>query len=208
MSALPAPMRSAPIICNPARGKAHEASPPIIKTAVRNFIVVSPVEFRHRFGAGFLFLFEHFACSVFVGPEMDEELRGFFLDYAAAFEARDVAAITALYAYPAHVTSDVGDSVALIAIMGPEQFKGPLESLLEMYRRVGCKKIRLAELNVEQLSGRMRRATVRWGLVGLADLPLYDFATSYVLARFDGKWRITSAVSHDEMARYRHFIGR
>ena len=45
-------------------------------------------------------------------------------------------------------------------------------------------------------------------LLGLAGLPLYDFTTSYVLARFDGKWRAVSAVSHDELKQYRRFVGR
>jgi hypothetical protein len=139
---------------------------------------------------------------------MDDELRDFFLAYAEAFQAGDVAVISALYAYPAHVTSDVGDGVGVVAIPSREAFAEPLGSLLEMYRRVGCKKISLVELKVEELSPRLRRGTVRWGLLGLADLPLYDFVTSYVVARLDGKWRITSAVSHDELQRYRNFIGR
>jgi hypothetical protein len=137
-----------------------------------------------------------------------DDVRDFFKAYAAAFEAQDVAAIAALYAYPAHVASDLGAEVALTAVPSAEGFAAPLSNLLDLYRRVGCKKIRLLDLDVETLSPSLRRATAQWGLLGLADLPLYDFTTSYVLARFEGKWRAVSAVSHDEMKKYRAFIGR
>ena len=137
-----------------------------------------------------------------------DEVAEFFRAYADAFEQRDVAAIAALYAYPAHVASDVGDQVQLVAIPSADAFAAPLTSLLEMYRRVGCKRIALKDLDVEVLSPRLTRATVEWGIVGLADLPLYDFTTSYVLARFEQRWRVVSAVSHDELKAYRQFIGR
>lgn len=137
-----------------------------------------------------------------------DEVEQFFRAYAAAFDAGDVAAISALYAFPAHVTSDTGDTVHLVAIGSAEAFVAPLQQLLQLYRRVGCKRIALDDLDVEVLSGSLRRATVTWGLRGLADLPLYAFTTSYVLARLEGKLRVVSAVSHDEMTQYRRFIGR
>jgi hypothetical protein len=136
------------------------------------------------------------------------EVADFFLSYAAAFERRDVPAICALYAFPAHVASDVGEEVRLLAIPSAEAFVAPLGGLLEMYRRVGCKRIRVLDLDVESLSARLCRAVVQWGLCGLADLPLYDFTASYVLARFEHHWRVVSAVSHDELKAYRGFIGR
>ena len=132
----------------------------------------------------------------------------FFRAYGAAFEAGDVAAITALWVYPAHIVSDAGDQVTSVAVPSPEAFGKPLEHVLEMYRRVGCKRIAVRELDVEELSASLRRAVVTWGLVGLADLPLYDFTTSYVLARVEGRWKALSAVAHDEVKAYRRFIGR
>lgn len=141
-------------------------------------------------------------------PAAVDDVEEFFRAYAAAFEQGDTVAIAALYAYPANVASDVGDQVQLVAIPSAEAFAGPLAAVLELYRRVGCKRIALLDLDVEELSVRLRRATVRWGLKGLADLPLYDFVTSYVLARVEQRWRVVSAVSHDELKRYRAFIGR
>ncbi len=132
----------------------------------------------------------------------------FFRAYGAAFQARDLAAICSLWSFPAHIVSDAGDKVSAVVVPSPEAFSGPLQHILDMYGRVGCKRIVVRELDVDELSGSLRRATVKWGLVGLADLPLYDFTTSYLLARLEGKWRALSAVSHDEMKQYRRFIGR
>lgn len=137
-----------------------------------------------------------------------DDVEEFFRAYGAAFAAADVAGISALFAYPAHVVSDTGEQVSRVGIPSAEAFAAPLEQVLDMYRRVGCKRIRVADLDVEQLSPALRRAAVRWALHGLADLPLYEFTTSYVLARLDGRWRALSAVSHDEMKQYRRFIGR
>ena len=137
-----------------------------------------------------------------------EDIEDFFRAYAAAVEARDVAAIAAAWAYPSQVVSDLGDRLQVVAVPDAGAFSGPLSGLLEHYRRVGCKRIRLLELKAERLSGSLCRAVVRWGLLGLADLPLYDFTTSYVLGRFDGRWRAVSAVAHDEQQQYRRFIGR
>lgn len=137
-----------------------------------------------------------------------EELEDFFRGYAAEFEAGDVAAITARWLYPCHVTTDAVDGISAVAVPSPEAFHGPIHQVLELYRRVGMKRIRLLALDVDTLSAQLRRATVRWGLAGLADLPLYDFTTSYVLARRDGRWKLVSAVAHDELQAYRRFIGR
>ncbi len=137
-----------------------------------------------------------------------EEIEDFFERYAAAFEAGDVAAITALWGYPCQVTNDLVDSVSTLAVPSAEAFRAPLQQTLELYRRVGMKRIALLDLQVEVLSSLLRRATVRWELRGLADLPLYDFTTSYVLARADGPWRLVSAVAHDELRAYRRFLGR
>ena len=137
-----------------------------------------------------------------------EELQDFFVAYAHAFEVADVPAITARWAYPCHVTSDLVDTLSVVAVPSAQAFEGPVRQVLELYRRAGMKRIRLLELDVEALSGQLRRATVRWGLTGLADLPLYDFTTSYVLGRFEGQWRLVSAVAHDELRAYRRFLGR
>lgn len=137
-----------------------------------------------------------------------KEMVELFQAYAQAFEQRDVAAITALYAFPAHVSSDVGEAVQLMSIPSAEAFAAPLNGVLELYRKVGCKRIRIVDLDVHELSPRLRRVTVQWGLLGLADLPLYDFTTSYVVARVENGWRVVSAVAHDELQRYRQFIGR
>jgi hypothetical protein len=136
------------------------------------------------------------------------DVEDFFRTYGEAFAEGDVKAVVARYAFPAHVTSDTPEGVRLVAFGSPEQLEPPLANLCAMYRKVGCKKIRVLELDAQVLSAKLRRAVVRWGLVGLAELPLYDFVTSYVIARFDADWRVVSAVSHDEMARYRQFIGR
>lgn len=135
------------------------------------------------------------------------EVEAFFREYAATFEAMDERAIAALYAYPAHLVSDGGD-VALVAVASAEESAVKVRRLLEMYRTVGFRKAKVLALTVEELSPRLRRATVHCGLLGPADRPRYDFDASYVLARFEGQWKAVSAVSHNEMERYRAFLGR
>jgi hypothetical protein len=131
-----------------------------------------------------------------------------FTAYARAFETQDAKAAAALYAYPAHVTSDMGTEVRLLVVPSAEAFLPMLNALMEKYRRDGVKKIRALSVDATELSSRLRTVDVHWGLLGLADLPLYDFDNTYVVARFEQEWRIVSSVAPNELARYRAFIGR
>jgi hypothetical protein len=131
-----------------------------------------------------------------------------FTAYARAFETQDAPAAAALYAFPAHITSDLGTEVRLAVVPSADAFLPLLQSLMEKYRRDGVKKIRALSLDADELSPRLRSVDVHWGLLGLADLPLYDFDNRYVVARFEQDWKIVSAVAPNEMMRYRAFIGR
>jgi hypothetical protein len=131
-----------------------------------------------------------------------------FTAYAHAFETQDAAAAAALYAYPAHLTTDMGTEVRLAVVPSAEAFLPMLNALMEKYRRDGVKKIRALSLDATELSSRLRTVDVHWGLLGLADLPLYDFDNTYLVARFEQHWRIVSSIAPNELARYRAFIGR
>src|SRR4051794_19652005 len=98
-----------------------------------------------------------------------------FTSYADAFEAHDAEAAAALYVYPAHVTTDLGTEVRLTPLPSAEVFVPMLRALMEKYRRDGVKKIRALSLEERELSSRLRSVDVHWALLGLADLPLYDF---------------------------------
>jgi hypothetical protein len=135
-------------------------------------------------------------------------VEGFFRAYAAAFEARDVTAVSQLFAYPAHIATDFSAELRLVAIPSAEAFLPQLQALMDKYKRDGVKKIRVLNLTTTELSGRMCRADVHWGMLGLADLPLYDFDNQYVLGRLEQHWKIVSVASPNEMQRYRAFIGR
>ena len=128
--------------------------------------------------------------------------------YARAFEAHDADAAAALWAYPAHVTADLGSEVRLTVVPDQPTFLPMLHALMEKYRRDGVKRIRTLSLDVKQLSPRLCQVSVQWGLLGLADLPLYDFDNTYLVARFEQHWRIVSSIAPNELARYRAFIGR
>jgi hypothetical protein len=131
-----------------------------------------------------------------------------FSAYAKAFESHDAQGAALLYAYPAHVTSDFGSEVRLAPIPSADAFLPMLNALMDKYRRDGVKRIRALSLSVTELSPRIKQVTVHWGLLGLADLPLYDFDNVYTVARFDQDWKIVAAVSPNELPRYRAFIGR
>jgi hypothetical protein len=131
-----------------------------------------------------------------------------FQAYARAFEGHDAPAAAALYAYPAHLTTDLGTEVRLTVVPSAEAFLPVLGSLMDKYRRDGVKKIRALSLEVTEQSPRLQRVDVHWGLLGLADLPLYDFDNTYGVARFEQEWKIVTAVAPNELSRYRAFIGR
>lgn len=131
-----------------------------------------------------------------------------FTAYARAFESGDAEAAAALYAYPAHVATDFGSEVRLTVVPDAATFLPMLRTLMEKYRRDGVKRIRILSLDVTELSPRLCQASVHWGLLGLADLPLYDFDNVYTVARMDQDWKVVSAVAPNELPRYRAFIGR
>jgi hypothetical protein len=128
--------------------------------------------------------------------------------YGQAFEAHDADAAAALWAYPAHVTTDLGGEVRLTVVPDAPTFLPMLRALMEKYRRDGVKRVRALSLDVKQLSPRLCQVSVHWGLLGLADLPLYDFDNVYTVARVEQEWKVVSAVSPNELPRYRAFIGR
>jgi hypothetical protein len=136
------------------------------------------------------------------------DLENLFAVYARAFETVDPAGAAALYAYPAHITTDMGAEVRLTAIASPDAFVPMLRALMEKYRRDGVKRIVNVSTTVTELSSRMRWVAIHWRMLGLADLPLYDFDNVYVVGRFEQEWKICSALSPNELQRYRAFIGR
>ena len=82
-----------------------------------------------------------------------------------------------------------------------------VEQILEMYRTIGVRAARPLDLTAREISPRLARALVRWGLYDAAGDLLYAFEAAYILASIDGALRI-SAIAHNELPRYRECLAR
>jgi hypothetical protein len=137
---------------------------------------------------------------------LQAEVEEFFGSYRQAVERRDAANIADHFAYPAHVTSDVG-TVALVPVTSKADWTKTIEDLLGMYRKIGFHSAVL-QVTVTELSSLLVQGRVHWVLNDAAGALLYDFDATYTLGRFDHRLKIASAVSHDEIPRYRACVAR
>jgi hypothetical protein len=133
---------------------------------------------------------------------LQREVEGFFESYGRAVERHDAALIADHYAYPAHITSDVG-KVALVPVPSKEEWATRLEDLLAMYRKIGFHSATVLAVIVSELSPLLVQGRVHWALNDAEEGLLYDFDTTYTLGRFDDRFKITSVVVHNEIPRYR-----
>jgi hypothetical protein len=133
---------------------------------------------------------------------LQREVEAFFESYRAAFERQDPALIADHYAYPAHVTSDVG-RIVLVPAASREDWIRRLGDLLGMYSKIGFASAKLLEVVATELSPRLAQGRVQWALSDRAGERLYTFDTLYILGRFENELKITSAVSANEIERYR-----
>ncbi len=134
--------------------------------------------------------------------KLQQEVEEFFGVYAKAFERHDAAFIAGLYAYPAHITSDVG-KVTLMPLPSKVEWTRKLEDLLFGYRRIGVQTTVVLGVEVTELSALLVQAHVHWALNDADDKLLYDFDSTYTLGRFDDQLRITNLVIHNEIPSYR-----
>jgi hypothetical protein len=141
-----------------------------------------------------------------VSSEPVPNVEAFFQSYRTAFERSDARAITDLFAYPSHVTSDTGE-IGLLPIVAEDQWIGQIEGLLGMYSRIGVASALVLELGVTPLSPRLYQASVHWAIHDAAGDMLYRFEATYTLAEIDGALRIT-ALAHNEVPQLRACLAR
>jgi hypothetical protein len=141
---------------------------------------------------------------------MDRSLRArhFLEGYAAAYLRRDAEAVAAMFSFPSFVVSDSGASLTLVQNESPGAWRGQIEALFRMYAAIGVARVELLSLDARALPHRLVLADVHWQLRDAAGAPLYDFDTLYVLGELDGSLRIASAVSPNELPRYRACAAR
>jgi hypothetical protein len=133
---------------------------------------------------------------------MKSRVAQFFDAYRSGYLRRAAEELADLFAYPSHITSDAGE-VALVPNPTRRGWVRQLADLLEMYDTIGVKGIDILELEERQLSERLWLADVHWELRDADGVALYHFHNVYILCDLGGKLRIASAVSPDELPRYR-----
>jgi hypothetical protein len=133
---------------------------------------------------------------------MASRVAQFFEAYRSGYLRHAVEDLADLFAYPSLVTADPGE---VVTVPNPtrSEWLPQLGQLLDMYAAIGVKHIDILELEERQLSPRLWLASVHWGLRDAGGSDLYDFHNVYVLGEVGGRLRITSAVSPDELPRYR-----
>lgn len=129
-----------------------------------------------------------------------------FQSYRTAFERSDTPAITRHFAYPGHITSDIGD-IVLTPVAAEDQWTGQVEQLLSAYARIGVASAVVLEMAATEISPRLCQAVLHWALNDAAGDTLYRFEATYTLAEIDGALRIT-ALAHNELPRLRPCLAR
>lgn len=129
---------------------------------------------------------------------LQDELAGFFADFATAFASFQGAQVAALYAVP---------GVALRAdgsIHGPRsraEIERFFQSALDGYHREGARACRFKDLETVRLGARGALGTVTWELRRDDDRVLREWRQSYTLVRVDGGWQVLASVYHLPPAR-------
>jgi hypothetical protein len=138
--------------------------------------------------------------------ETSPSVTAFFESYRLAFERLDAPAIAEHFAYPSHITSDIGQ-IVLISSVAQTEWIAQIEQLQGMYRAIGFRSARVLNLALTELSARLVQALVHWALYDGGKRLLYDFQALYTLAQINDTLRI-SAIAHNEMVRYREAVAR
>ena len=131
---------------------------------------------------------------------------GFFESYRAAFARADAPAILDHFAFPCHVTGEARE-ITLTPIASRAEAARMVGQLLEMYGDVGVATALVLKLAASQVSPRLLKARVRWGLDDAAGARVYAFGAAYTLASIDGALRIC-AIAHNEILRYQECLAR
>jgi hypothetical protein len=128
--------------------------------------------------------------------------QAFIETYKTTFETFRAPDIVEHFAFPLHLTADIGDGVTLSVAPSKEQWTQQLEGLLAGYRKLGVSRSSVRSLDVTEVSPSVAQARVHWALRTAEDRPIYEFHSSYTLARFGDALRVV-AIAHDELPRLR-----
>ncbi len=133
-------------------------------------------------------------------------IQRFFDAHRARFEAYDAPGVADLFAYPCHVTSDVGE-VTSATVATRDAWLPQVDRLLAGYRRIGVRSAAVLEQHVTALTERLAQVDVRWQLIGGEERALYDFDATYTLADLGDGFRI-AAIAHNETPKLRALLER
>ena len=127
--------------------------------------------------------------------------RAFLESYRYAFERFDLEDVLRHFAYPGLVVVDAGQ-VRQVPVVQKDWRKN-VSGLLEAYRSMGVRAIRVLRAECRDLSPLLVLAEVEWSLRREDGTGIYDFNNLYVLGRVSGELKICSAVSPDENLKMR-----
>lgn len=130
-----------------------------------------------------------------------------FIDtYRRTFESFDVAAITALYAFPVQVVGDA-ETVAVAVVPAAEAWAPQVGRIVGAYRLLGVAGAAVTRLEVAEVTPAIAQAVVTWSLRTAAGDPVYDFTASYTLADLADGTRIVG-IAHDETPKLMAAVAR
>lgn len=130
-----------------------------------------------------------------------------FIDtYRRTFESFEVAAITALYAFPVQLVGEAG-GVSVVVVAAAEAWAAQVERIVGAYRLLGVSGATVRRLDVAEVTPGIAHATVTWSLRTSAGDPVYDFTASYTPADLAEGTRIV-ALAHDESPKLAAAVAR
>lgn len=127
--------------------------------------------------------------------------RAFLESYRYAFERFDLDDVLRHFTYPGLLVVDAG-AVRQMPVLQKDWRKN-MAGLLETYRKLGVRQIRVVRADCRELSPLLVLAEVEWSLRREDGTVIYDFHNLYVLGRVSGELKICSAVSPDENLKMR-----
>lgn len=137
----------------------------------------------------------------------DQEIgaQKFMEEYTLALESYKVENILPFYQFPSMVLSDQGN----VVIKDQKEMAGMLTHSFEQYRRYDFAHINATLHSAEKISDTLMLVKVIYLYTDSQGKNLYDTEYRYILQRDDnGKLRINTAISVNEVERIREFLNR
>ncbi len=126
-------------------------------------------------------------------PELTDEIRGFFEEYAEAFDSIDGNCIAALYHMP---TVTMRGDGSIHCLQSREELARFFQGVADTYYKDGYRSGRFKDLQVTPIGERSALATMDWELQRADGSVIRAWRQSYNVVRVGNGWQILVSTFH------------